>query len=31
MKIGQVCVSTRNQNLALQLDDLSKAGCETIY
>ena len=31
IKIGQARVSTRNQNLALQLDDLNKAGCETIF
>ena len=31
MKNGQGRISTRNQNLALQLDDLNKAGCETIY
>ena len=31
MKIGQARVSTRDQNLVLQLDDLNKAGCETIY
>ena len=31
MKIGYAHVSTRDQNLKLQLDALNKAGCETIY
>ncbi|MEL5995000.1 recombinase family protein [Hymenobacter segetis] len=31
MKIGYARVSTRNQNLALQLDSLTQAWCELIY
>nr|WP_294239227.1 recombinase family protein [uncultured Chryseobacterium sp.] len=31
MKIGYVRVSTRDQNLDLQIEALEKAGCEKIY
>lgn len=31
MKIGYARVSTHEQNLDLQIDDLNKAGCERIY
>lgn len=31
MKIGYARVSTRDQNLDLQIEALEKAGCEKIY
>jgi DNA invertase Pin-like site-specific DNA recombinase len=31
MKIGYARVSTQDQNLNLQLDELTKSGCEKIY
>ena len=31
MKIGYARVSTKDQNLSLQIDDLKKDGCEIIY
>ena len=31
MKIGYARVSTKEQNLDLQIDDLKSSGCEKIY
>jgi DNA invertase Pin-like site-specific DNA recombinase len=31
MKLGYARVSTRDQNLDLQMDALNRAGCERIY